>query len=250
MATRIPSPSGSGRTPAPRPLPCDPGRTGRRGVRGQHHPNSGGRAGTSGRKRPLHRVMEAARGDILFERDADIPIPPGQPDKAHDAPGHLQGDRGGTPLPGRPGNDPSGRLRPALQLQPHVPPALHEGSRPRADAGPGRGIRQRRRPRPGPYRLGRRRGLRGPHERGGRRARPGTNPLRGALRTFRVQYGPRRGRWPYSPFAISRTTQNPCRTCIPSAGWSFRRSEYMPPGVPPPKGRMVQYNNNKLVTEL
>lgn len=27
----------------------------------------------------------------------------------------------------------------------------------------------------------------------------------------------------------------------------FPTAEYMPPGVPPPKGRMVQYNNNKLV---
>jgi len=33
-----------------------------------------------------------------------------------------------------------------------------------------------------------------------------------------------------------------------SVRWiEFPSAEYMPPGVPPPKGRMVQYNNNKLI---
>jgi len=33
-----------------------------------------------------------------------------------------------------------------------------------------------------------------------------------------------------------------------SVRWiEFPSAEYMPPGVPPPKGRMIQYNNNKLI---
>lgn len=50
-------------------------------------------------------------------------------------------------------------------------------------------------------------------------------------------------------FAYRYLKDNPeSLTELHSLRWiEFPTAEYMPPGVPPPKGRMVQYNNNKLV---
>ncbi|MCK7508839.1 MAG: hypothetical protein MZV70_35655 [Desulfobacterales bacterium] len=86
--------------------------------------------------------MEAARGRILYERDADIPIPPASLTKLMTLRVLYKEFRRGPDVPGRRGHGPARGLRPALQLQPDVPPALHESSGPGADAGPCGGIRE------------------------------------------------------------------------------------------------------------
>lgn len=50
-------------------------------------------------------------------------------------------------------------------------------------------------------------------------------------------------------FALRYLKDNPeSLRDLHSLRWiEFPTAEYMPPGVPPPKGRMVQYNNNKLI---
>ncbi|MCK7508840.1 MAG: hypothetical protein MZV70_35660 [Desulfobacterales bacterium] len=101
-------------------------------------------------------------------------------------------------------------------------------------------------PDPGPGRGGKHRGLRGPDEPGSLRPGSGDHPLRGALGAVGVQpdHGPGDGtlRLPL-PEGQPRIARGPplgSLDRVPHGGVHASRGSA-------PKGRMVQYNNNKLI---
>ncbi len=191
-------------------------------------------------------VMEAARGEILYERDADIPIPPASLTKLMTlrvlykefAAGRMSPDDLVTVLPedcALPYNSSLMYLQPYMKVPVRV---LMQGLAVVSGNDAARALA---------------RAAAGSVE--AFAARMNEEAAAMGLETTRFvepsglsEYNLTTAR-EMALFAHRYLEDNPeSLRDLHSLRWiEFPTAEYMPPGVPPPKGRMVQYNNNKLI---
>ncbi len=191
-------------------------------------------------------VMEAARGRILYERDADIPIPPASLTKLMTlrvlykefAAGRMSPDDVVTVLPedcALPYNSSLMYLQPYMKVPVRV---LMQGLAVVSGNDAARTLA---------------RVAAGSIEAFAGRMNQEASAL--GLETTRFvepsglsEYNLTTAR-EMAHFAFRYLKDNPESLAdLHSVRWiEFPTEEYMPPGVPPPKGRMVQYNNNKLI---